>query len=334
MKRVAAGDLLAVVTLSALGMWTVASTMPHTFQAGEVIRSADVNDNFEALHAGKQNRVTGECAPGSSIRVINDDGSVDCQVDQVGEPGTSGVDSLNGMTGSVVLQAGANIDIDDSAPGQLTISASEGRGSGAQRYTAGERLALSGNQFLLDTAFTDARYVTLDASGGLAVKGASGPGDIPVQGDGVRLMWYPGKGAIRAGGVEGPHWNEINVGLFSSAFGANTRASGNVSTATGAETTAPHGARPLPHAPVGGLRPPKRPRTATGRSQLGRSQLGQRHLVVKRKPMKDILLKLAVPCTDAKVPSFRVFAASPVNALRRRCCAQRRGADESTEPVQ
>ena len=162
MKRVAAGNLLTVITLSALGMWTVAATLPHTFQAGEVIRSADVNDKFEALHAGKQNRVTGECAPGSSIRVINDDGSVDCQVDQVGEPGSSGVDSLNGMTGSVALQAGANIDIDDSAPGQLTISASEGGGSGAQTYTAGEGLALSGNEFLLDTAFTDARYVTLD----------------------------------------------------------------------------------------------------------------------------------------------------------------------------
>ena len=87
------------------------------------------------------------------------------------------------------------------------------------------------------------------SSTGFAITGSSG--SIPVTGAGVRLMWYPGKEAFRAGQVD-TEWDDANVGhssvamgyqtkasgLASTAFGEFTTASGNESTALGRETTA------------------------------------------------------------------------------------------------
>ncbi|MCW5885987.1 MAG: hypothetical protein KIT33_13535, partial [Candidatus Kapabacteria bacterium] len=63
------------------------------------------------------------------------------------------------------------------------------------------------------------------------------PGDPPTSGEGTRMMWYPDKGAFRAGGVTGTQWNKDNIGNYSVAMGYNTNASGNHSTALGFNTT-------------------------------------------------------------------------------------------------
>jgi hypothetical protein len=68
----------------------------------------------------------------------------------------------------------------------------------------------------------------------------------PVQGKGIRMMWYPQKGAFRAGAVDdGPligdlpgtytttDWNKDSIGIFSFATGYNTRAKGRFSFAGG-----------------------------------------------------------------------------------------------------
>ena len=76
-----------------------------------------------------QGRVGGGCAAGSSIRAINEDGSVACEVDDVGSGGgSSGVDSVNGFTGAVTVQAGTNVTIDDSNPGQVIVNATNSGG--------------------------------------------------------------------------------------------------------------------------------------------------------------------------------------------------------------
>jgi hypothetical protein len=87
-----------------------------------------------------------------------------------------------------------------------------------------------------------------NADGGLLAPGEFGTGTIPTEGAGTRLMWYPAKAAFRAGavkdilggtdGTDGTEWNADNVGDYSTAFGANTTASGNVSTAMGSGTQA------------------------------------------------------------------------------------------------
>ncbi|MFZ1529988.1 MAG: tail fiber domain-containing protein [Ferruginibacter sp.] len=69
----------------------------------------------------------------------------------------------------------------------------------------------------------------------------------PVQGAGVRMMWYPEKAAFRVGGVDDGtmagspgycptcpnNWNRDSIGSFSFASGFSTMAKGNYSTAMG-----------------------------------------------------------------------------------------------------
>jgi len=74
--------------------------------------------------------------------------------------------------------------------------------------------------------------INLRADGGLLAVGA-GAGTIPASGPGTRLMWYPGKAAFRAGNIGGAQWDEVNVGLYSTAFGLDAVASGNGGVAAG-----------------------------------------------------------------------------------------------------
>lgn len=60
---------------------------------------------------------------------------------------------------------------------------------------------------------------------------------IPAEGSGTRMLWYPGKGAFRAGGINGTQWDDANVGLYSTAFGESVRALGNNSLAVGLRAT-------------------------------------------------------------------------------------------------
>lgn len=65
----------------------------------------------------------------------------------------------------------------------------------------------------------------------------SGTG-IPAEGAGVRLMWYPRKAAVRAGGISGTQWDAANIGDYSLAIGQDVRASASNAVAFGLRTTA------------------------------------------------------------------------------------------------
>jgi hypothetical protein len=63
----------------------------------------------------------------------------------------------------------------------------------------------------------------------------------PIEGAGRRMMWYPERGAFRAGGVAGidsVNWNCDNIGAYSVAMGWNTQAKGRSSFASGDNTQA------------------------------------------------------------------------------------------------
>jgi hypothetical protein len=64
------------------------------------------------------------------------------------------------------------------------------------------------------------------------------PANPPATGQGTRMMWYPDKGAFRAGTVQNTHWDKDSIGNYSVAFGFNTIAKGTNAIATGVANTA------------------------------------------------------------------------------------------------
>ena len=72
---------------------------------------------------------------------------------------------------------------------------------------------------------------------GVLFTGAFGAGNIPAQGSGTRMMWYPNKSAFRVGTVQSDQWDNLNIGHHSTAMGFNTKAYGMGSTAMGYNAT-------------------------------------------------------------------------------------------------
>jgi hypothetical protein len=62
--------------------------------------------------------------------------------------------------------------------------------------------------------------------------------NIPAEGSGTRMMWYPNKGAFRAGGINGTQWDAANIGDYSVAIGQDVRASASNAVAFGLRSTA------------------------------------------------------------------------------------------------
>lgn len=60
----------------------------------------------------------------------------------------------------------------------------------------------------------------------------------PNLGVGTRMLWYPRKGAFRAGTVSGEQWDDEFIGSYSVAFGYATEASGDYAVAMGRDTEA------------------------------------------------------------------------------------------------
>lgn len=125
MKRIIAYVVVSL-TLAVAGIWVVAQVNLEQFKAGDVIRAEEVNANFEALNAGKQNAISERCNEGSAIRVVNPDGTVECEVD---DGGTGG---------------GGDI---------TAVSAGEGLLGGGESGSV---------ELSLNTAFTDGRYANSD----------------------------------------------------------------------------------------------------------------------------------------------------------------------------
>lgn len=93
--------------------------------------------------------------------------------------------------------------------------------------------------FLL-VVFTGQAQTGLEiTTGSVLFKGNSG--NTPTSGPGVRMMWIPGKKAFRAGEANGTEWDDANIGLYSFSAGHTSKASGYISAAFGASTSAGFG---------------------------------------------------------------------------------------------
>lgn len=73
--------------------------------------------------------------------------------------------------------------------------------------------------------------------GSLLAKGKYLTGPMPMTGSGMRLMWYPARGAFRAGNATGTEWDSLNIKDYSVAFGNQVTASGYGSFAMGDQVT-------------------------------------------------------------------------------------------------
>ena len=67
------------------------------------------------------------------------------------------------------------------------------------------------------------------------------PGNPPLTGIGIRMMWYSDKAAFRSGYVDGVNWDKDSTGGYSFATGYDTKAKGEVSAASGFRTNATGG---------------------------------------------------------------------------------------------
>ena len=79
----------------------------------------------------------------------------------------------------------------------------------------------------------------VDSAGGVIALGQIGYGIIPATGAGWRMMWHPYKVAFRAGYADaGGQFDESNIGFYSWAGGALSKAAGNYAFAMGNQNSA------------------------------------------------------------------------------------------------
>jgi hypothetical protein len=79
----------------------------------------------------------------------------------------------------------------------------------------------------------------VDSAGGVVALGQIGIGIIPSSGAGWRMMWHPQKVAFRAGYADaGNQFDESNIGYYSWAGGALSKAAGNYAFAMGNQNNA------------------------------------------------------------------------------------------------
>jgi hypothetical protein len=73
--------------------------------------------------------------------------------------------------------------------------------------------------------------------GSFVFRGKYLTGLFPTTGSGMRMMWYPGRGALRVGNATSTEWDSLNVDDYSYAFGNQVIASGYGSIAVGDQVT-------------------------------------------------------------------------------------------------
>jgi hypothetical protein len=138
------------------------------------------------------------------------------------------VKSINGLQDNVFITEGNNITVTNINDSVITISATTGSGGNTLDGAYDQ-----GGPGLGRSITADAGAFEVNGYDGVLFTGEIDSGVVPVEGWGVRMMWYPGKAALRAGRVTGDYWNDVNIGENSVAFGANAMARGASSVAAG-----------------------------------------------------------------------------------------------------
>ncbi len=194
-------------------------------------------DNVASGHSALYSNTTGgfNVGLGMSANRLNQTGS---QNTIIGYEAGRGI-ALHNKSGNILLgyQAGYN----ETGDNKLYI---ENSNSAAP---------LIGGDFTLDEIYLNGKVgvnettptAELHVGGidGVLFTGTYGSGTIPIEGEGSRIMWYPGKAALRAGRLASygiTFWDDDSIGENSIALGFNSVARGDHSLAHGPNTRA-HG---------------------------------------------------------------------------------------------
>lgn len=158
-------------------------------------------------------------APIVGLGTPNPDGSIGLGWNIVTTPGGRGV------------QVDARITL-PSASGSWSDSAGNAGTLALGASTGGSSRPLPSSGATIPGAFS------LLTDGAFLARGTINVGALPTSGTGTRMMWYPKKSAFRAGTAPGTEWDDVNIGLYSTALGYGTTAGGMFSTALGLNTIA------------------------------------------------------------------------------------------------
>jgi len=144
----------------------------------------------------------------------------------------NGNTAIGNITPTARLDVDGQIRIRGGAPaaGRVLTSDADGTASWADASTTASGTLDQAYDFggpgAGRTIIADAGAVRIDGVDGFVSTGTTGSGTIPMQGPGERMMWYPRKAAFRAGLVLGAQWDDVNIGVNSTAFGMGMSAGG------------------------------------------------------------------------------------------------------------
>lgn len=99
-------------------------------------------------------------------------------------------------------------------------------------------LKASGDGKVSINSATQNAQLEIGGTEGLMATGSLNFGTAQNPGAGIRLHWYPKKGAFRVGLAESGWWDDANIGNYSIGMGYQTRATGSGSTAIGVNSYA------------------------------------------------------------------------------------------------
>ena len=109
---------------------------------------------------------------------------------------------------------------------------------GSSALTTNTRLTIDANGQVGIGTSTPTANLAVAGNNGVLFGGTLFQDTIPAEGAGVRMMWYPYRAALRAGGLStsAPYvnfWDTDSIGSYSFAFGENSRATGAHAVALG-----------------------------------------------------------------------------------------------------
>jgi len=198
----------------------------HSFLFFSIGLFAQVGINTTTPQAQLEIKSSNEATPS------NTDGILIPKIDTF--PATNPTLAQQGMLVYLTIPVGTNLPgfyyWDDATSSWINLKGADG-GTLDQAYDFG-------GAGLGRTVTADNGAVLINGTDGLVSTGTLGSGALAPSGAGTRMVWNPRKAAFRAGETTGAQWNDVNIGVISTAFGFNAIASGNFSTAFGGNTIA------------------------------------------------------------------------------------------------